>query len=467
MIAPEKETNISNIAINSEEIREVLERVLGSKYFANAPMKQRFLRLICEFHLNNHGRELNEYLIGREVFGRDDSYNPATDAVVRVGAHGIREKLDLYYKNEGVNDLVRIEIPVGAYEPFFVRNYTGHKHDTGIPATFEPLPLPPPLPVVTEPSRVRKPEIISHQKFLWLLYTTVIALAATVIVLIISNRNLQSRVDEKDSTVQRIRNSYGFVWAPFLHNNNPTLVTLSNPIVYRASNHADPEELIKKGVKLSAEEVLTLKNAGGFRLPLRNNGNAQLVPAFNMYTGIGEAIGGFQISSMLREVGETIQLKQSRSITSDDLKNYDLVLLGSVYANQWSKPLSVKENFVYSDKTTIVNLDPRNREQTEYKASFNPLTGELIEDHALISVTPGVSKDKSIMVLAGIYSEGTQAAVEFVTNINYINELNRKLRELGADKKAPMYFQAILRVGIENSFPTKIDLVTVRELKAQ
>src|SRR5262249_61780966 len=96
--------------------------VLNSKHFAHAPMKQKFLRLTCDFHLNGRGPDLNEYLIGREVFGRDDSYNPATDPIVRVGAHGVREKLSLYYQKEGADDEIRIEIPIGSYEPFFIRS---------------------------------------------------------------------------------------------------------------------------------------------------------------------------------------------------------------------------------------------------------------------------------------------------------------------------------------------------------
>src|SRR5262249_45358880 len=105
-----------------DEMRHALNRVLNSKHFVHAPMKQKFLRLTCDFHLNGRGAELNEYLIGREVFARDDSYNPATDPIVRVGAHGVREKLALYYQREGAEDEVRIEIPIGSYEPAFVRS---------------------------------------------------------------------------------------------------------------------------------------------------------------------------------------------------------------------------------------------------------------------------------------------------------------------------------------------------------
>src|SRR5215813_7678103 len=104
-----------------EEMKRALNRVLNSKHFVHAPMKQKFLRLTCDFHLSGRGAELNEYLIGREVFDRDDSYNPATDPIVRVGAHGVREKLALYYQKEGAEDEIRIEIPVGSYEPVFIK----------------------------------------------------------------------------------------------------------------------------------------------------------------------------------------------------------------------------------------------------------------------------------------------------------------------------------------------------------
>ena len=74
------------------EVQAALLRILNSKHFVHAPKKQKFLRLICDYYLRGRAHELNEYLIGREVFERDDSYNPAADPIVRVGAHDIRKK---------------------------------------------------------------------------------------------------------------------------------------------------------------------------------------------------------------------------------------------------------------------------------------------------------------------------------------------------------------------------------------
>src|SRR5215470_2805466 len=108
-------------AIKPDEVRQTLESILGSKYFSHAPQKRKFLRLICDFYLNDRASELNEYLIGREVFSRGAAYHPAEDPIVRVVAHDVRKKLEMYYQGEGTDDAIRLQIPVGCYEPQFTR----------------------------------------------------------------------------------------------------------------------------------------------------------------------------------------------------------------------------------------------------------------------------------------------------------------------------------------------------------
>src|SRR5690349_21854926 len=107
--------------IEPDEIRLALERLLRSKYFVNAHKKQKFVRLICDYYLEGRAQELNEHILGYDVFGRDNSYNPSNDPIVRVFAHEIRKKLEAYYVNEGAADPVRLEIPAGSYQPVFTR----------------------------------------------------------------------------------------------------------------------------------------------------------------------------------------------------------------------------------------------------------------------------------------------------------------------------------------------------------
>src|SRR5215468_10087470 len=105
--------------ISPEEILQTLDRILNSKHFSQAPKKRKFVQLICDYHLAGKAKEINEHLIGLEVYERSDRYSPAEDPVVRVAAHDIRKRLEQYYLHEGRNDQVRLEIPIGSYEPLF------------------------------------------------------------------------------------------------------------------------------------------------------------------------------------------------------------------------------------------------------------------------------------------------------------------------------------------------------------
>ena len=451
-------------------MRQALNRVLSSKHFAHAPMKQKFLRLTCDFHLSGRGGELNEYLIGREVFDRDDSYNPATDPIVRVGAHGVREKLALYYQKEGVDDEFRIEIPVGSYEPVFIRTAHAQPADAA-PASAEAEaerqpPAPPAGTADAEPETGKTGRRWTGKRTLAAMQIAIAALSVAVVVLLAIVFGQRGMLESQASAVAENRDSHGAVWEPFLKNSEPTLLILSNPTVHRAATGADPDMATQGAITLTAEQAATLTSASGGRLPLKQDKPLQLIPAFNMYTGIGEAIGVYRLASLLQAAGEQTLLKQSRSIGPEDLRDYDIILLGSVYSNQWSKPLSIKENFVYTTRATIENLAPAQGEQSEYRAVFDERSGNLIEDYALITVTPGVTGQRTVMVLAGIYSEGTEAAADFVTNASYLNELNQRLRQLRGQSAPPRYYQALLKVRVENAFPTKVSLLTVRELQA-
>ena len=469
-------------AISPAEIRQALARIIQSKYFSHAPKKQKFVQVIAEYYLRGRAVELNEYLIGCEVFDKGSDYHPAADPVVRVAAHDVRKKLEAYYTHEGAQDKVRMSVPVGTYMPVFSRIAESAK---AVEITADSLSLTvekeePPSIVGTAGQPIGSPTTKLTSLFSTSLLALVerhvqrqakpLLLSAGVLILLLLTGNvwflLENRafhsttVAAPTTSVTRMTG----IWEPFLTNQFSTLLILSNPVVYRTLNGADPDVLAKKGIALTVEQANLLTNLSNDRLPLRPNQPTQLIPAFNTYTGIGEAIGAFRLQGLLQGVGEPTLLKQSRNVGADDLKDHDVILLGSVYANQWAKPFSLNENFVFTDRTSIENLSPRAGEQSEYKSSFDQRTGALLEDYALITFVPGMSGTNVVMSLAGIYSEGTQAAVEYITDKTHLAELNQKLQERGGNKAKPHYFQALLKVRVENSFPTQTILLTVREL---
>src|SRR5713226_8423919 len=105
-----------------ESIHFVLHKILSSKYFCNSPRHLEFLRFTVTETLAGRGSNLKEYVLGVEVFGRQDSFDPHVSPIVRVGASRVRAKLQAYYDGEGQLDPLTIELPKGSYVPVFRRS---------------------------------------------------------------------------------------------------------------------------------------------------------------------------------------------------------------------------------------------------------------------------------------------------------------------------------------------------------
>lgn len=105
-------------------VREQLERILASPTFQQSDRLKRFLTFIVLEALNGHRDELKEYVIGVQVFGKEDSFDPRTDPIVRVQARRLRAKLVHHYREEGRTDELIIDLPKGGYAPVFRRRET-------------------------------------------------------------------------------------------------------------------------------------------------------------------------------------------------------------------------------------------------------------------------------------------------------------------------------------------------------
>ena len=103
----------------ADAVRAELERILASEPFANAGRLSRLLRYVVDRTLAGEGNQLKEYVLGLEVFDRDERYDPRLDSIVRVEARRLRAKLDEYYRNGGADDPLIIRMNKGSYVPVF------------------------------------------------------------------------------------------------------------------------------------------------------------------------------------------------------------------------------------------------------------------------------------------------------------------------------------------------------------
>jgi hypothetical protein len=448
------------------EVRQVVNQILSSKHFSNAPTKQRFLQLICEAYINGREDKLNEYLIGCEVYDRDETYNPALDPIVRVGAHGLRKKLQSYYKNDGKDDELILEIPVGSYIPIFTRRIQPPEPIVSTTDT---------TPTVLSPESGEKNEIYekSGKKWLTLLSLMIVLLIMTVFVLAFSNRQLCGQVEEgalPRANLDIIRP----VWETFLKDENPTMIVLTNPSVFRFSNPNDPAQLPRFSTDLTHSETKTVNEIFGREQFITDNGSTpRLVLSHDEYSNFGETIGLYQITRLFNRVGKNVVLKQSRRLTVEDLKDHNAILLGSGWINEWMGNTPIRKSFIQGPNANITNqnlLSEANGSangsangytKSKYQAKFDKETGLLIEDYAAITVKPGISERKTIMVLAGSRYEGTQAAAEYLTDEHHLADLNRLLLQLNGT--IPKYFQILLKVYVDSGVITNIEVVKVSE----
>jgi hypothetical protein len=102
--------------------RAELQDVQASALFQRAPNLSRILSYICQKHFQNESANLKEYNIAVEALGRSPNFDPQADAIVRVDAHLLRKRLQLYYEQEGKHHDLEIILPNGRYAPQFVRN---------------------------------------------------------------------------------------------------------------------------------------------------------------------------------------------------------------------------------------------------------------------------------------------------------------------------------------------------------
>jgi TolB-like protein len=98
-----------------DQVRASLAMMLASPLFAGSPRQQRFLEYLVTNTLAGDADRLKGYTIAVEVFDRKEDFDPSLDAIVRVEATRLRNKLREYYDTLGKSDSVRIDFPKGGY----------------------------------------------------------------------------------------------------------------------------------------------------------------------------------------------------------------------------------------------------------------------------------------------------------------------------------------------------------------
>jgi hypothetical protein len=426
------------------EKREELRRVLDSKYFAQSPKKKRFLEFVSEQTYLGNGPSLNEYLIGVEVYGRGSDFNSQRDPIVRVQAHDIRRLLKKYYEEDGKDSLITIELPAGAYVPLFQRR-----------------PIEEDVAPVQDVALLPEPAPSTHDH-----YPVIIGILAAICIaqLILYFALLRGgRAPQVvSSTAAAIPADLAWFWKPFFPPAAPPLIVIPNHPLLRAAHGGDSEQTLAHSHEIAKDALPEFRDTIHFRELKR----FQFVPSATDFTSVGETMGVIRLYDLFNQVGQRSRVQPSRLVSFDDIKRGNAILLGGNQA--WSGRVFLNENGFLFQNGVILNKAPAHGEKAVYKPEFDPVTNQLTRDYALILMLPNERRDDRVLLVYGIFTQGSQAAIEYLTTPDRMRELRQALVAASADHTTvPAYFQALLTTPVENSVPGNASLVSVRVIPQQ
>jgi hypothetical protein len=379
------------------------------------------LRYLAEHSLDHPGVALKEYQIATEVLGRPPGFDPQSDSTVRVQAGRLRVKLAEYYNHEGTNDPILVEIPKGSYVLSFQLR--------GRPEVIVSQPAPR-IEVVE-----KKPEV-RPSKRVWIVATGILLVLLAVSV--VTSGFLLSR-QSAPSTAQPVPAAYQLFWSRFLVGPQEPLVIFSN-----GNFVGRPETGMRYFNPASDARSFILDH----------------------YTGVGEVLAIHQLDRVFFLLNRPMRVKRGALFTLDDAKNNDLIFVGSPSENLTLLDIPGTREFVFKrlesgprkGDLAVINVHPQKGESESFLAT--PANQPTVEDYAVVALLPGLDPSRSILILAGNSTFGTQAAVEYVCRADSIKDLLRRLNVSKAgDLKS---FEALLRVKIAHGVPVVEDLVALR-----
>ena len=367
------------------EVLRALEQVLESSYFSNSKRYPALLRYIVEQTLLGRGDELKERTVGIDVFGRPPDYDTNLDTVVRYSAGEVRKRLALHY-HEAPTAPIQISLTARSYRPEFLRLI--EPSPVALPSTPEEPPTIEPMPAAPRPRTHR---------LLW-------AAAFAFSLLIASAVGLRLWSHARSDPEARF-------WAPILARKTPTILSV-----------------------------------GGVTFSARSSTGTQVASdqsSVNPYISFENGLAMGRVASLLNARGGDYRVQSAASTTLAQIRENPTVLVGA-YNNDWAYRMAEPLRFHFTRHPEERILDAQNPGKFWERDHSKPFADT--PDYALVARFRNPSTDSMIVILAGLQRFGTDAASQFVTSRDLMEEFDRQAGKNWRDKN----LEVVLRVDVVN-----------------
>ncbi|WP_446743668.1 hypothetical protein [Silvibacterium acidisoli] len=120
--------------------------------------------------------------------------------------------------------------------------------------------------------------------------------------------------------------------------------------------------------------------------------------------------------------GHPVRLRNARTLQLSDLKQSNLILLGSSYGDPWVTLFEPGMNFQINYhalgdtyESEIINRNPRKGEEPVY---INNSTSAPYTTYAIVAMMPNLDRSGWVLLIEGLTMAGTEAAADFVLHGN-------------------------------------------------
>jgi hypothetical protein len=422
-------------------------RVAASKGFNRSELLSQFLLYVCEQQLLGKTNEITEHRIGIQIFNRPMDYNPGEDNIVRSYARLLRKRLDAYFAGEGVDEPMRLAIPRGGYVPIFqcitsiggsIQTPLSIVHSSqdlnqigmtpsGCKESVE-------TPAFSYTEKITRPTS-SHSWLslpVWLSGSAGLVAGILIALAVLSGlHSLQLHQAQEPAHA---------IWVQLFQPNRNTLIVPSDSglgILQNLTGHLVNVEEYASGLYLSEMRFPSEFDPRNFNDLRRER-----------YT----SVVSLNITSMLMRLPEVIanrvQVRYARGVTAEDIKNANVILLGSKHTNPWVSLFEKRLNFRLEytpnvDESYVLNEHPAGAEQNIYR---NNTAANANHTYGAIAYLPSLDGTGHVLIVQGLNMAATQAAADLLFN---------------ADAIKPVLQQATLPDGSLRSFEVLIETTSV------
>jgi hypothetical protein len=396
----------STSTLTAVMVRAQLELLVRDDAFRSSKRSVAFLRYVVEQTLAGMADQIKERTIGVEVFGRDPSYDTNLDHIVRTAAAELRKRLAAYYVDEKHRSELRMVLIPGSYIPRFT---LPHQQDTTVIETAgngaagraakslsaEGLhPLPNHMPA----DRTSAEPVPRANYWRW----AFLIVAVTAIVFVAGFKLLHQ------PTAQDL------FWKP--------VIDTPGPVLLAVGDHPNGPPTVPETDPTGAPPT-----------PVPSSDASQTVP-------FADTVTIARVVSVLAAREKQVTIRRGSSSSFSDLRAGAAVLIGA-FNNEWSLRLTRQLRYslaMDAEKHLIYIRDAKNPTSRTWSWGTNQprelTTGAnspKVQDFALISRIRDWETGHAVVVIGGLYTYGTEATGEFLTDPVLMREMEKATRDIG------------------------------------